>query len=475
MTMIKVCYIPHGGMDYTIIKGVARILAAEGVEFVFVTKTKALNEICRADGFESYWVGKIFDQDVRFSKEELRVLDLKYGPPGISSLCNSDIYVHGFLSKKHMVEKEQSVARAYKFWENFFDTHRVDYIMSVDMESLPARAAYNVARTRNKPLIWKITVGPGDGYFALCDVGEEYCWSELVDALKAGPRPLTHEEQKFALDFVKKRTELKKRAPHTQFTMPPALAHRIYSLIGTKLREVRQERLHRDPFAAAMERYFFYKLFTRTWYKYVTKNIFRYDDIADERYVYLPILYKNEQRNLASYYYWTQNFFSLIKEVAGSLPVGVKLYVKEHHFMYGEIPLRWLRKVQAIDNVKVITRTTAGQELIDNCEALITVSSTSGWEAYLGRKPVLLLNPKIFFSRSRLVYNVGSPCELPGTLFRAIQKGPRIYEENEEEWLWFIFSVISTCGEGEHKLDEEENYRKMASYIGQKIKRTYEA
>jgi hypothetical protein len=63
-------------------------------------------------------------------------------------------------------------------------------------------------------------------------------------------------------------------------------------------------------------------------------------------------------------------------------------------------------------------------------------------------------------------------------LYAAIKRGSSIYDENE--WLWFIYSVISTCGNGMHlggsalpdHIDKEENYKKMAKFIGDKICRT---
>ena len=84
-----------------------------------------------------------------------------------------------------------------------------------------------------------------------------------------------------------------------------------------------------------------------------------------------------------------------------------------------------------------------------------------------------------YYSHSPLVYRVRDISDLSDALWRAIKKGSGIYSDREEEWLWFIYNVISTCGKGKFVgvrppygfPDDRENAKKMASFIAKKIRR----
>lgn len=466
--MIKICYIPHGNADFALIRGVSKFLEREDVKFSFVAKTKDILERCKELGLDGYWFGEIFDRQTILSSEELFRLDLRYGPPAIHALANSDIYLRGFLPKHLAANRENLVARAYAFWEKFFDAQDIDYVIATDTDSLPARSARVVAQRRNRPDVWKLmTLGLGPGYFSLCDVGEEYCWSELLTVLEGEPRMPTSKERHAVTDFIRTHMDWRSK-PSIPAHWRVSMLRRAFGFTK-RLIKARKEKLRGDSFGEAMENYAAIKLFNKSWYRYVTSSVFRYDKTRDERFVYFPISFKNEQRNLASDHYWAHNQLSLISEVAASLPAGVKLYVKEHPFAYGDTSLRWLRNVQKMPNVRIVDRSLSGQALIDRCEAVVTVFSTTGWEAYLSRKPIVKLGSPIYFSRSRLVYKVGNVAELPAVLFAAIKNGSKIYDENESEWYRFIYSVITTCGK--YGVMPEDKCEKIAQYIGEKIKR----
>jgi hypothetical protein len=299
-------------------------------------------------------------------------------------------------------------------------------------------------------------------------MGIDYCWSEFIDAISGGVKSLAADQRKLALDFAEK-SIFNKQGPVNINFMADSLFARLRTLIWLKKSEIKA-RADGDVIGAALKKYAAWKLISRSWWKYITRNFFTYDifEQKQEHYVYFPLFFRNEMSTLASYNYWAQNPISLVEEVAESLPVGIKLYVKEHPQVPGDYSFKWLKKVRDIPNVKVIHPLIKGQDLINNCEAVLVLSGTSGWEAYLSKKPVVMLDPLIFFSRSRLVYKVGSPAELPVTLFNAIKTGSQIYDKNEEEWLWFIYSVISSCGKGTIYGEREEVIR----YISQKIRRS---
>lgn len=466
--MIKVCYIPHG-RDYYKIRGIVKFLPEEEFSFSFVTKHRSAQRMHKNDGFESYYIGGIFEEKSNFSEEELRQLDLTYGPHGMRAIANSDLYIP-YLCKTE-TERDQLVARAYKFWEEFFAKHKFDYVLVNDTGSVDTRTAYNVVKTMGRPPIGKISIGPKYDQFTICDVGEELCWSELLDALSMGPKPLTQNQRKFVDDF------LEVRHAQTQFVShaKPLFDIKKRALkFKTLAKTILAAKLRKQKADMASAKYSLSKLIRKTWWLYFTRNFFQYAPLVEgERFVYYPIFYTYEIMKKALHYYWTQNQLSLIKEVADSLPAGIKLYVKEHPGAEGNSSFAFLNTVKKIPNVKIINPYVTGQELIQKCEAVVNLDGTSGWEAYLRQKPVVNMTPLVYFARSPLVYKVGSPCELTTTLFLAIQNGSRIYKEKEQEWLWFIYCAISTCGKGIYLGDSDRagNYESMAQYIGEKIRR----
>lgn len=466
--MIKVCYIPHG-RDYYKIREISKSL--DDIEFAFVMKHKGAFEEAKREGFESYYMGDVFEQKSQFTQRELLDLDLKYGPYGIRAISNADLYMPYLY--KNQEQRDQLVARAYKFWEGFFSRHKFDYILVNDTGSIDTRSAYNVVRTRKNPPIGRITLGPKHDSVTICDVGEEIYWRELDDILRGGVRALNDSQKKLVYDFIKVRGKQKQEI--AKFNVIYDFTHRLKKFFSLA-REIVRAKLKNDPADYASARYSLSKLIRKTWWVYFTRNLLRYSKGKDgERFVYFPLFYKYEIMKKALHHYWTKNQLALVREISESLPVGIKLYVKEHPGAQGNSSIRFLRKVQGISNVRLVNPYITGQELIGKCEAVVNLDGTSGWEAYLRRKPVVNITPLIYFAKSNLIYKVGSPCELPVTLFRAIQKGSSIYDENEIEWLWFIHSVISTCGEGVYvgNFDSiSENYRKMAKYAGDKIRRT---
>jgi hypothetical protein len=469
--MIKALYIQQG-KEYSVIRELSKILNKEGIEFVLTAKDERLLAQYRKDGFESHLMADLYSENHTFSEKELLNLDLKYGPPGIKEICNSDTYLRFIYNKQE--EREQLVARSYKFWESFFAKNKIDYILFfITTAFFDTRTAYNVAKYLGKPSFGKLYPGPGKEYFTICDIGEEFCWSEFLNAFKNGPEPLTGEQRSFVFDYIKRHIKKNEEAVTIKF-IEKGLVSSFREWIGLQ-KSIIDAKLHKFPYTIGVSRFASYKLLKRLWWKYFTWNLFSYDSPANERFLYMPFFSEDETMNVANFHYWTENQLPLIREVAENLPAGIKLYAKEHPDQPGEFSFKRLKKIQSIPNIKVINPLTRVQELLDNCEAVIVMDGLSGWEAYLRKKPVIMLAPKIYFSRSRLIYKVASPSELPVTLFNAIQRGSSIYSENEEEWLWFVHCVITTCCKGKFLASTYNEYNqddleKMAEGIARKIK-----
>lgn len=180
-----------------------------------------------------------------------------------------------------------------------------------------------------------------------------------------------------------------------------------------------------------------------TWDKLVRKGrILRgYRDLYDEvdlqaDYVYFALHTEPEALFPYSAPFYTDQQW-VIEQVARSLPLHYKLYVKDHPLMYGLRPRNYYKAIKKIPNVKLIDPSVDSMKLSQNSKMLITVTGTAGWEALLLKKPVIVFGT-VFYSGLSGVKLCSDINKLP-YLVKEQLNNPNIY--NEEELLGFIAAL----------------------------------
>lgn len=127
-------------------------------------------------------------------------------------------------------------------------------------------------------------------------------------------------------------------------------------------------------------------------------NIF-FDNVRDikEEYVYFPLHLIPESTTLNKSPFYP-NELSVIEAVSKALPVGWKLYVKEHGAMIGERPLSFYVKLKKLTNVKLVRLDCYNdpKPWILKSKGVITLSGTSAFEASLCGKPSLMFGNAYF-------------------------------------------------------------------------------
>ena len=89
---------------------------------------------------------------------------------------------------------------------------------------------------------------------------------------------------------------------------------------------------------------------------------------------------------------------SVIENISKNLPFGKLLYVKDHMSAAGYGTMAFYKKVSSLPNVKLLHYSENTKELIQGSEAVITLTSTVGYEALLLHKKVFLFG-EVFYSR----------------------------------------------------------------------------
>ena len=135
-----------------------------------------------------------------------------------------------------------------------------------------------------------------------------------------------------------------------------------------------------------------------------------------EKFIYFP-LHVQPERNIdidAPYY---SNQLEVIKNIARSLPIQYKLYVKEHNSMKFR---NWRSKsfynsILNLPNVKLIHPSSNPLGIIKNCSLVITIAGSAGLEAAFYEKPTIVL-ADVSYSNLSCVKKIKNIEELPETI-----------------------------------------------------------
>lgn len=141
---------------------------------------------------------------------------------------------------------------------------------------------------------------------------------------------------------------------------------------------------------------FFLKFEIKRWYL-LGKNKYFSIPRFGEKYVYMPLHLIPESSTFVHAPYYINEIF-LIEQISKSLPLGLKLYVKEHQAMLGERPLSFYKKVNSLSNVKLmqVNYYKDPKPWIVNSECVVTITGTTAYEAALLGKPSIIFGDMPF-------------------------------------------------------------------------------
>ena len=115
------------------------------------------------------------------------------------------------------------------------------------------------------------------------------------------------------------------------------------------------------------------------------------NQFSGEPFFYYPLHYEPESTVDVFSTFWRDQVF-LIRWVASALPAGYWLYVKENPNMaIGARPLGFYREIASIPGVRLCATSMNSYEIIQKSRGVVTLAGTTGLEALMLGKPVLLL------------------------------------------------------------------------------------
>lgn len=124
--------------------------------------------------------------------------------------------------------------------------------------------------------------------------------------------------------------------------------------------------------------------------------------VAGERYVLYPIHFQPEASTLVQAPMYVDQL-ALLNDIARSLPVGYRLYVKEHLSNRGRRPIEFYNEIRRIPSVRLLGPDADTWGLIRNASAVTVITGTMGWEGLFFDKPVITFGD-VFYNALPSVY-----------------------------------------------------------------------
>lgn len=162
-----------------------------------------------------------------------------------------------------------------------------------------------------------------------------------------------------------------------------------------------------------------------------------YSQPINEDYAFYPLHFEPE---LATLLLSPFNFdqLALIRQIARSLPLHFKLYVKEHPAMIYHRSKKYYQELLKIPNVKLISHKIKSADLIKNAKLITVITGTAGWEASLQGKPVITFGD-IFYNDLPFVRRVKIIEDLPKIITEQLTK----FAFDEEQLTRFVAAMIT--------------------------------
>ncbi len=193
-----------------------------------------------------------------------------------------------------------------------------------------------------------------------------------------------------------------------------------------------------DPIKSLLYRKIFNPLTVRRIKGEFAGRFVRAGDVAALDYILYP-LHTEPELVLAQFARPFLNQVEVIRNISLSMPVGMKLLVKEHPMMVGRRPVSYYRKILDIPNVRLVDLDLPSESVLKNAKMCVVIRGAIGLEAVIKRIPVVSLGKTMFdllpdcmFRKCRNLYSL--PDDISGML--------RNYKYDHTEMVRYLASVI---------------------------------
>lgn len=322
--------------------------------------------------------------------------------------------------------------------EAWLDRFRPDAVVAEGIDDLVSHILYYAARDRGIPYL--ITYASPTPYRFAIYSNPENRWEKLVEIFsKFREGPINADRRARARALVQEYRERHLVPTYLGAGYNRMFSGRELSSLGSLLRQQRLDPAYRlNPsfgggvtanVALKCERVLRAGISARRYFQRIE---------PEEPFVFFPLQMEPECSTLV-FAPFHANQLNVIECLSKSLPIDHLLYVKEHPVMVGRRPVSQYRAIHSLPNVRLIRAGESSHELIQQARAVVTITSSVGWEALIHGKPVIVLG-NVWYGDCDLVHRLKALADLPGALRRAI------FASEPDEELLLKFAAASFEG-----------------------------
>lgn len=380
------------------------------------------------------------------SKAEKKIDDyiLKYELPPLMQLVYADRHIREY---RDMTIIENLVLQHIRFWEDFFENEKPNYLVSEAISGLSVYLAYLIGKKYGCTYLGVTHSRLPDKFYITED---EFGYNKKLNSLYL----VGNEQSKSMLaeEFIQ---NFKKNKTKPSYMIVQAQPPKIGSIrqIGTYINDGNSL----DYFytngninlATAVMR----KISRKVRYYILSrfnKQIFEFP--REEDFVLFPVHFQPEASTMVQAPFF-ENQVAIIENIARTLPIGVMLYVKDHYAAIGSKELEFYRQIKRLPNVRLINPYVDSHSLIKKSKIVITITGTVGWEAILYDKPVIVFGD-VFYDVYSKVVKVTDYTKLSDAI-KQILDGEQRYV-NEEDRNAFVGSYLNSLYSGEFDVERLE-------------------
>jgi hypothetical protein len=281
-----------------------------------------------------------------------------------------------------------------------YDRSKPDFVLSEDISCFFSHVHFALARERKIPF-WVIGSGRIRGRLSVYSSGMQH-WERMVDRYREIlARGLSDRERADAEQFVSEFRAKPVRPSGMGRRGKPVGIHLAdvgtFKIAATRFFGDPDDPTSRSPIQVVQQR-------LRRLARVAIGNLRGVFEppVAGEPYILYPIHYQPEASTLVQAPMYVDQL-PLIHDIARSMPMGYRLYVKEHLTNRGRRPLEFYDQIRAIPAVRLLGPDEDTWALIQGASAIVVITGTMGWEGILFDKPVISFGD-VFFNLLPHVY-----------------------------------------------------------------------
>lgn len=344
---------------------------------------------------------------------------------------------------------DQLKSALLSFYEEIFEKHCIDTVIYENVSNSFSHFALFVAQQKGKTYLG-IGGSRLPGRFTVSsDPLNDDSVEKAFNAIRQGELVPDDETRQWARDYISNIETIVPDYMKINGLDQVAVFKRYFrrdriAKIGSLLRHAKDSRT--DAFQIGNPLLTHLALFRRNLARRIRSGRVRklyQEPVADERYLLYPLHFHPESSTsiLAGAYL---DEYEVIRNIAFNLPEGLRLYVKDHVSAWAYPTLDFYRRLRALPNVRLLPPDAPTKQLIKGSEAVITLTSTVGYEALLMHRRVFLYG-EVFYGFHKGVTRIGSTANLRDLLNDTI-KEEKVWDQKYNEDFASAYHTASYAG-----------------------------